>query len=370
MKKALILSITAGMGHHKTGMAISNYLEANNVACTMLDTYEYITPVLSETVSNGYLLSTKFTPGAFGKVYELALKMNNPEQGSFEKAFNKLSLPRIRKYIEDYKPDVIISTHPFSAMLLNNLIDDGTLEDCLTIGIITDFTIHPFWEKTRLDYYVTASVLLDYQMYKKQIPKEKILNFGIPIDPKFSHKIPKDHARELLGIGHKPTILIMMGSMGYGKIFDRLEEIDALDADFQVMLVCGNNKKLFKMASTAEWKHSFYVKGFVDNVDILMDAADIIITKPGGLTTSEFLAKELPAIIMSPIPGQENRNAEFLLNNGLAVQVTKQTPVDEALYQLLTNPWRLEVLSASARHAGKPFAAKELGNFIIEKISD
>lgn len=370
MKKALILSITAGMGHHKTGMAISNYLEANNVACTMLDTYEYITPVLSDTVSNGYLLTTKYTPKAFGKAYEIAMKMNNPEQGSFEKVFNKVSLPRIRKYIEDYKPDVIISTHAFSAMLLTGMINDGSLPNCLTVGIITDFTVHPFWEKTNLDYYVTASVLLDYQMnIKKHIPKEKILSFGIPIDPKFSHKIPKQQARNLIAIENKPTILIMMGSMGFGKIFDSLKDIDRLENDFQVILVCGNNKKLYKTATKNEWKHTFHIKGFVDNVDILMDAADVIITKPGGLTTSELLAKELPAILMSPIPGQENRNAEFLLNTGLAVQVTKLTPVDELLYQLLTNPWRMQVLSESAKHAAKPQAAKALGDFIIEKIS-
>lgn len=365
--KVLILSIKAGMGHHKTGMAVQNYLEECGVECQMLDTYEYIAPILSEAVNNGYLLSTKIAPRMFGRGYEFALKLNKPEAGVFEKAFETVSLPKIRRYISEYNPDAIISTHPFSAMILNNLIADKTLANCLTLGIITDFTIHPFWEKTNLDYYVTASVLLNYQMQKKQIDQNKILPFGIPIEPKFSKKIDKCEARKQIGIKNKDTVLVIMGSMGYGKIFSRLIELDNLNLDFQIVLVCGNNKRLYKTANAHHWNHDMYVNAYVDNVDVLMDAANIIVTKPGGLTTSEFLAKSLPAVIMSPIPGQEDRNAEFLLNNGLAVKVTKLTPIDEIVYQLLTNPWRLEVLSTAEKHAAHSDAAKRLGDFIIEK---
>ncbi len=370
MKKALILSIKAGMGHHKTGMAILKYLEDNNIATTMLDTYEYITPVLSEFVDRGYLLSTKLAPKAFGRAYEIAMKNNNPEENAFEKAFNRISLPRIRKYIEDYNPDVIISTHPFSAMMLNTLIADGSLKNRLTVGVITDFTVHPFWEKTNLDYYVTASVLLDYQMAAKQIPKEKIISTGIPIEPKFAEKKDKQEARKDLGFSDKPTILVIMGSMGHGKIFSRLTQLDSLNLDFQIVLVSGSNKRLFKTAKKHEWNHEVHVYGYVDNVDLLMDASDLIITKPGGLTTSEFLAKKLPAVILSPIPGQEDRNAEFLLNNGLAVKVSKLCPIDEVVYQLLENPWRLEALSEAAAMAGKPNSAKDLGDFIIKKLEE
>lgn len=368
--KALILSIKAGMGHHKTGMAIKKYFESQGSECVMLDTYEYIAPLLGEAVNGGYLLSTKLTPRAFGKGYEFALKMNKPEIGMFEKMFDKISLPKIRKYILEYSPDVIVSTHPFSAMILNNLISDKTLENCLTVGVITDFTIHPFWEKTNLDYYVTASELLDYQMKKKQIPQNKILPFGIPIEPKFSTKTDKAEARKQVGIKDMATVLVIMGSMGYGKIFSRLIELDGLQLDFQIVLVCGNNKRLYKTSNAHHWQHAVYVNGYVDNVDVLMDAADIIVTKPGGLTTSELLAKNLPAVIMSPIPGQEDRNAEFLLNNGLAVKVTKLTPIDEVVYQLLTNPWRLEALSQNAKRAAHPDAAKQLCDFIIQKYKD
>lgn len=368
--KVLVLSIKAGMGHHKTGMAVMDYLKECGAECNMLDTYEYIAPLLSEAVNNGYLLSTKIAPRMFGRGYEFALKLNKPEAGMFEKMFETVSLPKLRRYIEDYNPDVIVSTHPFSAMILNNMITDKTLEKCVTVGIITDFTIHPFWEKTNLDYYVTASVLLDYQMKKKQIDKNKILPFGIPIEPKFSKKISKEEARVQAKIENKKTLLVIMGSMGYGKIFSRLIELDELEIDFQIVLVCGNNKRLYKTASAHRWKHDVYVNAYVDNVDVLMDAADLIITKPGGLTTSEFLAKSLPAVIMSPIPGQEDRNAEFLLNNGLAVKVSKLTPIDEVVYQLLTNPWRLEVLASAEKHAAHPDAAKKLGDFIIEKYKE
>ena len=112
-----------------------------------------------------------------------------------------------------------------------------------------------------------------------------------------------------------------------------------------------------------------YLKGFVDNVDVLMDASDCIITKPGGLTTSELLAKKLPAIIVNPIPGQEDRNIEFLVNSGAAIMATPTYPIDEALYVVLNNEWRMNLLKECVEHVGKPDSTEKLCEFIIEKLS-
>lgn len=363
--KILILSVKAGMGHHATGMALKNEFEAHGAACVMLDAFEYVTPILSETISRGYLLSTKLTPKMYGQFYRMAEKKQSVDPNFLQKTLNKLLSSKLMKFIKSYEPDAIISTHIFAAQIVSYLKEKGKV-DCLTLGIVTDFTVHPFWEETSLDYYVTASRLLNLQLEKKGISKKKALPVGIPIHPKFGKSIPKEEARAALRIADKQTILVIMGSMGYGHIMKELLKLDEMRGDFQILCVCGNNKRLRTLVSGHTWKKKMHVYGYVDNVDVMMDAADVIVTKPGGLTTSEFLAKGLPAIVLDPIPGQEDRNVEFLLNNGLAIKVSDTFPIDEAVYQLLLHEWRLELLSTAAKFMGKPGAAADICSFVME----
>lgn len=369
MKKVLILSVKAGMGHHQTGLAVKNYLESQNIVCEMIDAYEYVAPLLSESISKGYLLSTKYLPLAYGQFYRLAEKRRRSRKSSGKvHAWNKILSPMLLKFFEQFQPDAVICTHIFAAEIVTYMRNKGRL-NCPLIGIITDFTIHPFWEETNLDYYVTASRLLNNQLAKKGISLEKALPIGIPIHPKFGKTMPKPEARKILGIDQNLlTLLVIMGSMGYGKVVRQLVVLDRMKMDFQILCVCGHNTHLRTLIQNHTWKKKVYSYGFVDNVDIMMDAADVIITKPGGLTTSEFLAKGLPAVLVDPIPGQEDRNVEFLLNNGLAMKVSSTFPVDEAIYQMFLHEWRLDMFSQAAKLMGKPNAAKELGDFVIDLI--
>lgn len=363
--KVLILSVTTGMGHHQTGMALKNEFEKNGAACVMLDAFEYVNPILSETISRGYLLSTKLTPKMYGQFYRMAEKKQSVDPSFMKNTLNKILSSKLMKFIKNYEPDAIICTHIFAAQIVSYLRTKGKLA-CLCMGIITDFTVHPFWEETNLDYYVTASRMLNLQLEKKGIPKEKALPVGIPIHPKFSKSMLKQEARNKLGIDDKTTVLVMMGSMGYGHIMKDIIKLDNMEGDFQVLCVCGNNKRLHTLISGHSWNKKVRAYGYVDNVDIMMDASDVIVTKPGGLTTSEFLAKGLPAILLDPIPGHEDRNVEFLLNNGLAIKVSDTFPIDEAMYQLVLHKWHLEMLGAAARFMGKPNAAKDICDFVFD----
>ena len=213
-----------------------------------------------------------------------------------------------------------------------------------------------------------ADELLSNKVIKKGISAKKILPFGIPVRKSFSTKKDKIEARKELQIDNKTTVLLMMGSMGFGNILKEIAEIDKLDFDFQVICVCGKNRKKFKAISSHSWNKKIITLGFVNNVDLLMDASDCIITKPGGLTTSEFLAKQLPAVIMNPIRGQEDRNTEFLVNTGAAIMVTKTFSISEALFQILNCPWRLETLKQSVKNLGKPNSTKDLCEFVINLV--
>lgn len=367
MRKVLIMSIKAGYGHHSTAKAMIDYFNNLNIECQMLDCLEYVNGFLGDSVQDAYLFLTKYIPDIYGGVYDRMANNNKEKVASPWIVTAKMVAKKIREYVEEYNPDAIVGTHSYACVMMSHMKKKGYIS-CPTYGVITDFTVHPLWENTSLDYYITPDRLLNSQMVKKGIPEEKILPIGIPIKEKFSTKIEKSLARGQLGISDKTTILIMMGSMGFGNIEEDMEKIMSVDGDFQVLCVCGTNEKTKKTLEEREWEKDIFIYGFVDNVDVLMDASDCIITKPGGLTTSELMAKGLPAILVNPIPGQEDRNMEFLVNSGAGVMVTKTFPIDEALGLLMNNSWRMEFLSESVKHLGKPNSTRNLCEFIIERF--
>jgi processive 1,2-diacylglycerol beta-glucosyltransferase len=289
---------------------------------------------------------------------------------SLVKLTNTLMASELRYYIDDYKPDIIICTHVLPATMINILIEKDCL-NAITVGIVTDFTLHPLWEETRrLDYFVTVNELLEHQLMQKGIDLAKVLPFGIPIKPKFSIKGDQKKAREAFKLDpDTATILLMSGSMGYGKIDKTIERLDELPLDFQTIVVCGHNKRQYRKIKRLKTSKRFDVYGYVDNVDQMMDAADCIITKPGGITSSEALAKELPMIMVNPIPGQEERNAEFMLNNGLALQATKTFPLEEAIFTLFKHPERLKHLKKTIALYGKKQATQKLCDFLTEEVA-
>ena len=363
--KVLILTITACHGHNQTAGAIYNYLKTAGHDALTLDAYEYIKPVLKDSINYGYLISTSISPKVYGKFYRLAeTKERADSPVSLLKITNSILAKKIHSFLDEYRPDVIICTHVYAALLISYLKGHGYTIP--TIGIITDFTLHPYWDETDIDYYVLANESLIHQAVKKGLPKEKLLPLGIPIHPKFSVKSEKSSARKSLGIEDKTTLLVMSGSMGYGNIAKNIKLLLDMEEDFQIISVCGSNKSAKKKIDKLVQKKRVYNFGFVTNVDTLMDASDIIVSKPGGLTTSEALAKGLPMVIVSPIPGQEERNTEFLVNNGLARAVTNTYPIDEAVYQLLHDHKKLKIISENIALFKKPHATKDLVDFISD----
>ena len=361
--KGLILSVTAGQGHNQTAKVLCDCFVEKGVKCSYLDTFEYINPIISKTIANGYLMSTKVMPKAYGMFYRLAEKPTSADMHMTPKITNMLLSNKLLKMIADEDPDFLICTHVYAAILIT-CVKEYMNKDIQTIGIITDFTVHPYWEDTKLDIYVTASELLTNQGVKKGISKEKFLPLGIPIDRRYETKIDKCEARKKLNIEDKRTILVMSGSMGFGKIIDEITNLDNLDLDFQIITVCGNNKKLKEQIDALDTKKKIYNFGYVNNVDVMMDASDCIVTKPGGLTTSEALAKGLPMIISNPIPGQEDRNVEFLLNSGAAIKVSETYSIDDAVLQMFGGE-RMTKICETVKLMGKPYATRDLVEFVI-----
>lgn len=365
--KALILTISAGQGHNKTARAIGDYLKSQGVDTDIIDTYKYFNKALSNLVEKGYLMSTKFTPGIYGSIYSLEARKDYADKPNIVDMVSKIIARQFYKFIDAKNPDVIITTHIFASNLVSHFKKKKNSK-AVTVGILTDFTVHPFWETADMDYYVTPSALLNNQLVKKGVPEEKILPFGIPIEPKFSKCRSKSEARKELGFDDKKTVFVMTGSMGYGDVIKYVKDLDAIKTDFQIVTVCGNNSGLKNEIDALSTDKKIYNFGFVDNIDVIMDASDFIVSKPGGLTVSEALAKKLPMILIDPIPGQEDRNYEFLVNNGIAMGVSKTFSVGEALYQIITSKNRARCMREMAEEVGSPNAGKLLGDFLINLI--
>lgn len=369
MMKVLFLSVPTGGGHHQAAKAMETYFaDRSDVECRMLDIAENVNSILAEAVSKGYILTTTVTPKIYGSLYDFFDLRTNPstEASKTMKFLSTGFRKKLYAYIQAFRPDVIVSTHLFATITLNRIAKHHPVPAFL-ISIVTDFTLHPTWEQARSDYYITASELLSYQALKKWGTLENVLPLGIPIHPKFAKKIPAQEARTALGIEDKFTVLIMMGSMGYGThTTDILRQLDRLDEDFQILMVCGSNSKLKRKVDRMKLNKRIVTYGFVDNVDVLMDACDCIITKPGGLSTSEALAKRLPILMLDPIPGQEDRNKEFMLNNGIAVNISETFGVDEAVYQLMHCPFKREQLILNTGYFAKPNAARDLGELMLK----
>ncbi len=370
--KVLVLSITAGQGHNSTAKALCAYLESIGCEAAMLDTFNYVNRILGETVSRGYLLAASNAKLAYKGAYRLAEKRRKSRTDvSPTRATGSILSKKLLKYINQYDPDVIICTHIFAGIIIDVLKEKRETR-AKTIGVLTDFTFHPYWEEgVNLDYVVTPNELILAQALKKGYSESQVLPFGIPIHPKFAQSISKEEARAKLGLDiNKRTVLLMSGSMGYGNIEDTVNALDSVPHDFQLITVCGNNHAAKARIDEMKTKKRVLNLGYVDYVETLMDAADCIISKPGGLTTSEALAKRLPMVIVDPIPGQEDRNSEFLTNNGAAMAVSSTTPLDEVIFQLLADPRRLDVMRAAIDIIAKPNSTRDICEFAKSIIKE
>ena len=360
--RALFLTVSTGQGHTSSARAVEKYLKDSGAETFFLDVYGHISPKLCNAISKLYLFASGRASGFYGRLYDRE-DLGKTGWVDLVAEFNRIIKNKFVKYIVDNKIDVIITSHLFGAQILTLIKEHIGVK---TIGVVTDYTLHPKWENTNLDYYVIADKSLIPQALRKGIESKKLLPFGIPIDMKFSVQGDKKQAKEELGFdGGKPLVFVMMGSMGYGNMFSIIKKIDKVQADFSVAVCCGNNKQARTLIDRSPHKKDFKTYGFINNVDKIMDAADCIVTKPGGLSVTESLAKKLPMIFVDPIPGQEYRNVEFLVNNGVGLYTTKTFTVEDALNIFINDKERREEIIRAVGRLSKPYAAEEIGKFVL-----
>ncbi|HAU31798.1 MAG: Monogalactosyldiacylglycerol synthase [Desulfotomaculum sp. 46_296] len=367
LKRVLILSVSIGEGHMQAAMAIKEailkrdpYTEVN-----ILDTFRSTNPIWDKMVSNTYMEILRITPAFYGYLYRLAEKesiLHGTAREEFNRVLNVVTAPRLNQLLNVYSPQVIICTHPFPVGVLNGLKERGEYTGLL-VGILTDFTVHPFWVFPKVDLYSVAAeeIRMTFKDYNFNI--DSVHACGIPINSCFLDSVNKSEVKSKLSLQQKlKTILVMGGGLGMGPISDIVKVLGDGSIPCQVIVVTGYNEtlraKLERMVP--DFSNPVRVLGFADNVHELMSAADLMIGKAGGLTCAEALAKGLPIFIVDPIPGQEVRNTEFLCKAGAAVQASNIKDLANKVEEYLNEPRRLQKMSVSALHMGKPLAAQSV----------
>ncbi|MBE5780740.1 MAG: glycosyltransferase [Clostridiales bacterium] len=366
--KVLVLSVTAGQGHNSCGKAVVEACTRKGIESVMMDTLLQSSKLVANSVDKVYVSMTLHAPGVWKKMYDDMLKENKvrSRQGT-GKLIATWFYKEIVKLIQSFEPDAIVCTHVFAGIILTYIRKRMGL-NIPFIGVNTDFTLLPMWEDTELDLYVLSAEALCHSAIARGIPGEKLFPHGIPIHNRFASAMPKADARKELGIEDKPTVLIMSGSMGFGNLPQVVQSLDALPMDLQMLVVCGKNQKMYEKISALKTKKTVHTYGFVNNVEVMMDASDMILTKPGGLSTSEALAKNLPMILLDPIPGLEERNCLFLAAHGAGIMSNDRYTPAEAVMGLLSEPERLSQILTMQRKLGKPNSADDLVNKIMEMV--
>jgi processive 1,2-diacylglycerol beta-glucosyltransferase len=336
--KVLIVSVTAGHGHHATASAMAKALRARGASVSVVDVVRYASETLYKTVDKGYSTTTMLTPKQYGTLYRSSYRDN-----SLRKAVNMVMKSgiisdKLIPLLRDEKPDTVLSTHVFASVLVGKLLQKHE-KPPRHIGIITDYTVHPYWEDVPyIDNIVVCGGAIIPRALRRGIPEEKLLPFGIPVEERFLIQGDKAAARISLGLEpDRPVVLIMSGSMGFGNMGATVSRISSIKPAPQIICVCGRNKRLKFALETMRHSAPVKVFGFVSNICTMIDAADVVVTKPGGLSTTETLVKKKPLILTAPIPGQEEENADYLQNLGLAMRSTRYTPVHELVSLLLSN---------------------------------
>lgn len=396
--KVIILSASTGGGHMSAANCVKNYLNAHGDGAVVVDTLEYINPILNKTIVEVYEYLAKKHPTIWKLMYNTT---NKKSLNKVVEIVNKIISKKLVPLLRDEAPDLIISTHPFSTEMISHLKKNEKLSIPL-VCIMTDYAPHRTWLSPNVDSYIVANEEMIAPMEEMGVQKDKIHPFGIPVDNDFFNFIDKKGELKNLGLRDDlPTILIMAGNFGFaniGKIFVSLQKIDL---DFQIIIITGKNKQLFndlkqlthgkrlrkrdkilskmhlknlsekhlKMMAVKESDKFKITKPtkliyYTNEVDKYMHVSDLIITKPGGLTISEALACNLPMALFGTIPGQEEENANFLVGKNMAVKLDNSLGEENIIRNLLLDPQKLNFMKYNCTNFDKSDCLKNIFDLI------
>lgn len=396
--KVLILSATTGGGHMTAANALKEYIISQNsdTVVGIFDTLEYVSPFLNKAVTGGYVYMAKNTPKMYGSIYKNADKSSTTINKTVEITTSLLK-NKLLPLLSDFDPDIVITTHPFAAEIVAGLKNHGII-DLPIINIVTDFAIHQAYISDGIDAYIVSSREMVDQVVQRGVERVRIYPYGIPVKQGFFKDIDRPETFAAEGLDPDiPTILIMAGSFGVTDILKIYHKIVKSSEDFQIIVITGKNEKLYdtfdrylrkitinntfvEIKGLTKPKSTKFVSKhikpakptkllyYTNEVEKYMHMADLIVTKPGGLTVSESIATGLPMAIFKAIPGQEAQNAEFLVGKNMAIRIEKNNSCTAKITDLLRHPEKLQSMKQSIQSFSKGNSAANIYLLMLDLL--
>ena len=367
--KVVIVYASSGAGHQKAAEAVFKVLHVHQEVTTLLiDSLEYTTPLFRLLYPRLYLFLVRHLPLIWGFFYDgLNFTLIGPWLRRLRRGLNAMNGGRLEDFFLVEKPDVIVSTHFFATEVASQLKKKGKLKTRL-ITIITDLVVHSVWMTPHVDEYVVGSMDTQEALMQRGVSKDKIALLGIPFDPIFEKEEDRARLSRELGIAsEKFTVLVASGGFGVGPIGALVSRLSQ-NRELQLLVVCGRNRSLYRRLASriAPFKERVFLYGFVDNIHELMSVSDCMVSKSGGLTLSEALAKKLPIFILYPIPGQETGNRDVLVRHRAAIPVKNIGDLEKHFEDLNRLRNHLTEIKSHMETFRQPRAAERIAAFILE----
>ncbi|MFO8053269.1 MAG: glycosyltransferase [Candidatus Omnitrophota bacterium] len=358
-------------GHSQAALNIKEAILAknNNAEVVNLNSFRYFYPRTEKVIDAIYSLVIKRIPSLWGKAYDREQLVKRLR--TWRMVINYICFRKLKKYIKAKKPDCFITTQAFPCGIVADYKKKYKAKVPL-IAVVTDFHPHRFWMHPFVDHYIVASNEARETLIKEGVDEKKISVFGIPISIKFMKNSFDQEVAQKLGFSSQlKSVLVMGGGLGIGPIGKIVTNLDHLDHNFQVIVVCGKNRTLYRKLQKIKnkTKKPLFIFSYIEYIDKIMDFSDIIITKAGGITVSEALAKKMAIIITNPIPGQEALNVNFLLKRNAIIKADTLKQINESVANLIENPDRLRLLKENAGKNSRGDSSAKIANLIFKFIN-
>lgn len=369
-KNILVVTASMGSGHNKAANAVAEAIKrkypVNKI--NVIDFMSTETAYFNSLVKDIYLKMLDHTPSVYEFFYKFT--SDSTKGSTIQSVFAHAMKKDMRELIKKYEADMVICTHPFPCAAASYLKQTGEINIPL-ITVMTDFCVHQFWLYKNIDIYFTANDLLKKEMVNQGLLEERIFVTGIPVGYNFRVDYNRDDLLTKFKLGKdKPVALIMGGGLGLGGVKNALCQLERLKKDIQILVITGANVALWsEMNEYAQHsKHKIFVWGYSHNIQEFMSVATFLISKPGALTISEALTRELPMILHDPIPGPEVDNAKFVSDNGAAIWVKHQDTLDAVVREVLSDATILPKLRNNAKVLKKPYASDNIADVIANML--
>lgn len=375
--KVLIFYASYGGGHLNAAKSIHECILKQNkeIDVELIDCMKYINKTIEKVTTAAYREMAKKMPWAWGKIYSDSQK---GPLAHISSRSNKFMAIKLLQLLREKQPDLIISTHPFGSQMCSYLKRKGKITAKIAT-IMTDFAPHDQWlvGNDFTDYFFVAHDKMKHYLESKNIPSHKIYVTGIPLSSRFTEKYNRNEILTNYQLEDNKTNILFFGGGEFGlgktKTVDIFESfVQYLPNTMQLIAIAGKNEKMKTAFETivkeSQKENQIRILEYTNQVPELMSISDLVVTKPGGLTTTESLASELPILVINPIPGQEEENAEFLESKGIAIWIRKKDNVTEILNTLFSNPDTFKKMKENTKQLSNPHSTKDICDILLKSI--